>query len=98
MAPDKTVSYHYDAGMDGLYVWLRQPPAVVCVEPEDGIAIRIDACTDEFVGYTIVDFCRRFPDRNPAEIRIPLAPQFALAPICAILAGEQAEVVSSAAP
>jgi hypothetical protein len=77
--------------MDVLYVWLRQPAEVVCVEPEDGIAIRFDANTDEWVGYTIVDCRRRFAGQSPARITLPIVPPFALEPLRRVLAtGEKA--------
>ena len=82
------VSYHYDDGMDVLYVWVRQPEEVVCVEPEDGIAIRFDANSDEWVGYTIVDCRRRFAGRSPAEIALPIVPQFSLEPLKRVLTGK----------
>ncbi|MBM3235262.1 DUF2283 domain-containing protein [Candidatus Poribacteria bacterium] len=82
----KTLKYHYDEEMDILAVWIRQPAEVVCVEPEDGIVLRIDANTDEFVGYTILDFRKRFAKREIElrelkKITLPLVPKYALTPI-----------------
>ena len=76
----KTLKYHYDEEMDILAVWIRQPTEVVCMEPEDGIVLRIDANTDEFVGYTILDFRKRFA-KELKKITLPLVPKYALAPI-----------------
>ena len=77
----KPLNSHYDSEMDIFAVWLRQPDEVVCVEPEEGIVLRIDANTDEFVGYTILDFYRRFANQSPQLITLPLVPEFALFPL-----------------
>ena len=75
------LNVHYDAGMDIFSAWLRQPAEVVCVEPEEGIALRFDATTDEFVGYTVLDCRRRFAGKNPDEVTLPLVPGIALLPL-----------------
>ncbi len=82
------MNYRYDEEMDILAVWIRQPTEVVCMEPEEGIVLRIDANTDEFVSYTILDFRKRFAKiefKKSREITIPLVPEFALTPIYAAL-------------
>ena len=82
----KTLKYHYDEEMDILAVWSQQPVEVVCVEPQEGIVLRIDANTDEFVGYTILDFRKRFAEsgvepKGRKEITLPMVPKDALIPI-----------------
>ena len=78
----KPLNSHYEPEMDIFAAWLRQPEEVLCVEPEEGIVLRIDANTDEFVGYTILDFYRRFANQSPLLITLPLVPEFALPPMC----------------
>ncbi len=72
---------HYDAEMDIFSAWTRQPTEVVCVEPVEGIVLRLDAQTDEFVGYTILDCRKRFTGMTPDEITLPLVPDLALLPL-----------------
>ena len=86
----KNLKSHYDEEMDILAVWIRQPAEVVCLEPEEGIILRIDANTDEFVGYTILDFRKRFAKhamelREWQQMTLPLVPKDALAPIYTVL-------------
>ncbi len=54
---------------------------VVSVEPEDGVVLRLDANTDEMVGYTVLDYERRFAGIPADEARLPLVPEFALLPL-----------------
>jgi hypothetical protein len=84
---DKQVSlnYHYNGEDDILSVWYRQPDEVVCIEPREGILLRIDAQTDEFVGYTILYLHRQFEGQRPEEITLPLVPLEALAPLRQLL-------------
>ena len=82
----KNLKHHYDEEMDILAVWTQQPAEVVCVEPQEGVVLRIDANTDDFVGYTILDFRKRFVKRGVEskerkEITLPLVPKDALMPI-----------------
>ena len=86
----KTLKYHYDEEMDILAVWIRQPVEVVCIEPQEGIVLRIDANTDEFVGYTILDFRKHFAKHGVEpkarkDITLPLVPKDALIPIYMVL-------------
>ena len=79
------LSTHYDADMDIFSAWSRQPAEVVCVEPSEGIILRMDANTDEFVGYTILDVGRRFAGKSPGDVTVPLVPKAALRPLHAQL-------------
>ena len=79
------LNVHYDAEMDIFSAWTRQPAEVVCVEPSEGIVLRLDAQTDELVGYTILDCRKRFAGATPDEVTLPLVPDFALLPLRAQL-------------
>jgi len=54
---------HYDRDGDVLYVTLKATEDVVCMEPEDGLVLRIDPTTDQIVGITIVGFKARMSKR-----------------------------------
>ncbi len=79
------LNVHYDAEMDIFSAWTRQPAEVVCVEPTEGIALRLDAQTDELVGYTVLDCRKRFAGVSPEMVTLPLVPDFALLPLRAQL-------------
>jgi hypothetical protein len=79
------LNVHYDAEMDVFSAWVRQPAAVVCVEPAEGVVLRLDADTDEFVGYTVLDCRRRFMGTAPEDVSLPLVPALALMPLKAHL-------------
>ena len=76
---------HYDRDMDVFYAWISQPPEVLSVEPEEGIVLRFDARTNDFVGYTVLDFSRRYETSSPDEVSIPSVPKRALIPLRAQL-------------
>ncbi|MBI1987283.1 MAG: hypothetical protein HYS70_02910 [Nitrospinae bacterium] len=59
------LNVHYDAEMDIFSAWTRQPAEVLCVEPAEGIVLRLDSQTDELVGYTVLDCRKRFAGAAP---------------------------------
>lgn len=79
------LNVHYDAEMDIFSAWTRQPDEVVCIEPAEGIVLRMDAQTDELVGYTVLDCRKRFAGAAPDKVTLPLVPDFALLPLRAQL-------------
>jgi hypothetical protein len=76
---------HYDSEMDVFSAWIRQPDEVVCVEPAEGVVIRLDARTDEFVGYTVLDLKKRFEGVAADKAALPLVPATSLPPLRAQL-------------
>jgi hypothetical protein len=90
------ISYHYDAEADVFSAWLRQPTEVLSTEVSEGIVIRTDANTDEFVGYTIIDLSRQFSGIRPNELTIPLVPESTLGPLRAQLEALQPLMVGAA--
>ena len=90
------LNVHYDAEMDIFSAWWRQPEEVVCAEPIEGIVLRVDANTDEFVGYTVLDCRRRFAGQQPEDVTLPLVPVEALRPLRAHL-GVLEEALAQAA-
>ena len=79
MDKNQSISTHYDADSDILYVWWKKPQEVVCVEPDEEIILRLDANTDQLVGYTLIGFCRRFGKLGPTgQLVLPLVPESAI--------------------
>ncbi len=76
---------HYDSEADVFSAWTCQPDEVVCVEPVEGIVLRMDANTDELVGYTIIDFRARFRGADVEAISLPIIGAKALLPLRAQL-------------
>src|SRR5687767_11071147 len=72
---------HYDPGSDILTVWSRQPAEVLSVEPVEGIVLRTDAITDEFVGYTVLNCVDRFRGLSPRRLTLPMVPDEWLVPL-----------------
>jgi hypothetical protein len=71
---------YYDVHSDVLYAWWKKPQEVVCVEPDEGIVLRLDAAnTDQLVGYTLIGFRRRFgPICCGEKLILPLIPESAI--------------------
>ena len=60
---------NYDVVADVLYVSLGLPRAAVCMEPEEGVVLRLDPETDQVIGITIIGARRRLaeqPEWRPA--------------------------------
>ena len=54
----------YDARADVLYLSIGNPREAVCLEPEEGILVRVEPDTNNVVGLTIIDFLYRFKGKN----------------------------------
>ena len=78
MDQNQPVTYDYDEHADVLYVSLGAPREAYCVEPEEGILLRVEPESGQLVGLTILHFKRRYGAMNPQEletIHLPLAPE-----------------------
>lgn len=76
MVKHQPLKLDYDESADTLYVSLGEPREASCIEPEEGILLRVDAESGELVGLTIIHFRRRLQtsgDRLAASI--PLVPE-----------------------
>ena len=62
------LTFHYDQKSDVLYCSVGEPREAVSVEPEndDGVVIRLDPVTEKIVGFTVMNFLKRFTE-HPAE-------------------------------
>lgn len=58
----------YDSKADVLYVSFGRPKPAVCVEVSDGDLVRVDAYTDKIVGITIIDFRKKYIDKDSLSI------------------------------
>ncbi len=68
----------FDTKADVLYCSFGEPREAIGVELENGVIVRLNPETDEVVGYTVVDFLKRFLDDHTA-ITLPMGKQHALA-------------------
>jgi hypothetical protein len=51
----------YDERADVLYLWRGDAPRkAICVDSTEGFLVRFAFDSDEIVGFTILDFCRRW--------------------------------------
>jgi len=51
--------FGYDYEADILYVAFNEPKEAICLEPEEGIILRVDMDAGTMVGYTIIGFLSR---------------------------------------
>ena len=58
-----TMKINYDPKSDIFYCSFGDPRVAVSVETrEEGIILRLDPDTDEIIGFTVIDFSKRFQD------------------------------------
>ena len=56
---DQEMSVTYDRQNDVLYLSYGKAREAISEETEDGVLVRRDPCSDEIVGFTVLDFRRR---------------------------------------
>ena len=62
---------NYDQEADVLYISFGPPQPAICIEPEEGLVLRLDPETDQLVGITIVGaraLLRDQPGWHPAAL------------------------------
>jgi hypothetical protein len=64
----------YDARGDVLYVSFGEPRKAIGEEISDGLVVRRDLETDEVVGFTVVDFAKRFERGDNYLLKLPIPP------------------------
>ena len=75
MAQTQAITVDYDPTADVQYVTLGDPREATCIEPEEGILLRVDPDTNELAGLTILHFQRRLKESGERlASRIPLIP------------------------
>ncbi|GAC1516492.1 MAG: hypothetical protein NVS1B11_37330 [Terriglobales bacterium] len=68
---------NYDREADVLYCSFGEPQEAISIETEKGIIVRQNPATNEIVGYTVVNFFKRFADSPNKSVSIPLATEVA---------------------
>lgn len=51
-SPSPVISYDREA--DVLYISFGPPRPAICIEPEEGLVLRLDPDTDQLIGVTII--------------------------------------------
>lgn len=65
----------YDSNADVLYVSIGPPKPAICDTLDSGVVIRYDEETDGIIGFTIIDFLKRF-NMKDEPIKVNLLAQF----------------------
>jgi len=73
--PKSQLNFFYDRRADVLYVSKGHPAFTDYEELSDNVILRTDPETKDVVGFTIMDFVRRFAQERPA-LRVPLTAKF----------------------
>ena len=76
----KDLGLSYDPEADVLYCSYGPPREAVSEETSEGIIVRRDPETREVVGFTVLDFSRRFHEK-PGEVLTPVPEKEELQPI-----------------
>lgn len=63
---------NYDREADVLYCFLGEPREALSIEKADGVVVRVNPETNELVGFTIIDFFRRFAEHPGEPVSVPL--------------------------
>ena len=72
MAPAQELKFKYDRDADVLYCSFGEPRPALSVEVSHGVVVRHDPETEEVVGFTVVDFFKRFAERPEEAVPVPL--------------------------
>ncbi len=79
---EKTLTYSYDKKRDALYVSVGPPREAISREIENDIFVHFAQDTHEILGFTIIDFEKKFTrakKRGVPSLRIPLQATFRMA-------------------
>ena len=68
---------NYDTKADVLYCSFGDPQEAISIEMDDGIILRLNPENDNVVGFTVVDFSKRFAEHPGRMLNFPLAPSVA---------------------
>ena len=61
----------YDKEADVLYVSLGKPKQAICETLDNGVVVRYDKKSDRVIGFTIIDFEKRFSAKgHPISINL----------------------------
>lgn len=57
---NKGLRISYDKDADVMYVSIGDPKPAICETLDNGVIIRYDEKSDKVIGFTIIDFIKRF--------------------------------------
>ena len=57
---NKGLRLSYDKDADVLYVSVGPPKPAICETLNNGVVVRYDEKTDRIIGFTVIDFIKRF--------------------------------------
>ena len=67
------MTFFFDQEGDVLYISFGEPRKAVSKELKNDIAIRVDPKSGEIIGFTILNFMKRFRlKKKPEEIKLPV--------------------------
>lgn len=70
--PIPTMKINYDPKSDIFYCSFGDPREAISVETdEEGIILRLDPENDEIIGFTVLDFSKRFKDHPTNFLTFP---------------------------
>ncbi len=69
----KEIIMSYDKDADVFYISLGKPRDAVGREVKSGVIERVDPKNNEVVGFTIVDFSKKFKKKKELKVPIKLA-------------------------
>ena len=68
---------NYDREADVLYCSFGDPQPALSVEQGNGVVVRMNPDTDEVVGYTIINFFKRFHEKPNETVSVGLTAKIA---------------------
>ena len=63
---NKGLRISYDKDADVLYVSIGKPKPAICDTLDNGVIVRFDEKTDKVIGFTVIDFIKRFSTKEDA--------------------------------
>ena len=63
---NKGLRISYDKDADVMYVFIGDPKPAICETLDNGVVIRYDKKSDKVIGFTVIDFIKRFSIKEDA--------------------------------
>lgn len=68
---EKELKVNYDPSADVAYFSYGEPREALSFEAEGGVVVRLDPMTNKIIGFTVVNFVRRFQKDPGTFISLP---------------------------
>jgi uncharacterized protein YuzE len=68
---EKELKVNYDPSADVAYFSYGEPREALSFEAEEGVVVRLDPITNKVIGFTVVNFLRRFQKDPGTFISLP---------------------------